>query len=196
MWLLLLLLTSAPASAAIVYSGIQNIAVPFTFSGVYVNIVTTDDQTSEPANWTTEPWLNPFFGGTAIASNSLLRPLIAGPDRVVNVANGTFITSGNTFATDYNGSETHVGPAGDQFEIGVLGLVGFQFESTIGGATKFGWMSLTTDNLGNGLITDWAYNDEAGVGIVAGQLLAVPEPSRALLLVLGACGFVLRRRPM
>ena len=182
------------ARAALIYSGVQNIPVPLTFDGVYLHL--TDGATSGvfPANWSTEPWLNPFFGGVDIANSPLLRPVITGTDQIVNLASGTVIGSGSNFVGGESGSSTHVGPAANQFHIGTAGLLGFVFETTVGGADHYGWLRATVNNVGPGTIVDWGYETTAGVPVMAG-LAAVPEPATfaAGLLCLTA-GMVWRRR--
>ena len=48
-----------------VYSGIQNIAIPADFDGVFLNVVTQQHDTTEFSGWD----LNPFFGGLGIANS-------------------------------------------------------------------------------------------------------------------------------
>ena len=106
-----------------------------------------------------------------------------------NLTLGTLISSASTFATGVGdlGNE-HVGFSPGQFQPGVDGYIGFRLNGT-----NYGWMraSLTFDDPG-ALIKDWAY-DNTGAAIYAG-LLDIPEPSRALLLMMGAMGLAMRRR--
>lgn len=68
-------------------------------------------------------------------------------------------------------------------------LMGVEFD--ISGGTHYGWIRMFTSESGFGWIDEWAYESDPGIGIAAG---AIPEPSAGLLLMLGACGFVLVRR--
>jgi hypothetical protein len=193
--LLLTLLTfltfaRSPASGAVVFSGIQDVPIPLNFTGVYLNPHTGVTTTTHPGDWNTAPWLNPFFGGTVIANDALLRSVITGADQVVNLAPGTFIDGSSNFAPGESGSSTHVGAAPDQFTLGVPGIIGFAFEPNVGGSTYYGWARVTLSNSGPGTLHSWAY-DDTGAGILAGL---VPEPGRALLLLLGSLGMILRRR--
>ena len=65
---------------------------------------------------------------------------------------------------------------------GVTGYMGLQFEAADG--THYGWVNMTVYVEFPGMtIHDWAYESTPGTGIVAG---AVPEPSSAILAILGA----------
>ena len=181
------------ARAALMYSGMQNVAVPLTLDGVSLRLSDGTVSGAFPANWNTEPWLNPFFGGVDIANSPLLRPVITGADQIVNLAPGTVIGSGSGFAAGESGSSTHVGAAANQFQSGTPGLIGFVFETTAGGPDYYGWLRMTVSNTGPGSIADWAYESTAGAPVQAG-ITAVPEPAALAvgLLCLGAA--MLRRR--
>ncbi|MBL9144115.1 MAG: PEP-CTERM sorting domain-containing protein [Verrucomicrobiaceae bacterium] len=185
-------LIASNGSAAVVYSGIRDVAVPLTFDGIYLNIVTSATSSGEPGSWDTGPWVNPFFGGTQIATSDHFRSVITGTDQIVNLAHGTAINGSNIFAAGASGSTTHVGSGIDQFQVGSLGYLGFQMEASPGGTTLYGWMSLTVNNAGFGFIHDWAYED-TGAELLVG-LLTIPEPSRAMLTLLGSMLVALRRR--
>lgn len=190
--ILLALLSAIPAArSAVTYSGLEDIPIPLNFDGVYLNILSGATDTVQPGTWTSAPWINPFFGGVDIASNALLRPVIAGASQIENIAAGALIDGTANFAAGANGSSTHVGPAASQFQIGTPGYLGFVFQSGTGGPLHYGWMRMTINNTGQGTIHDWAYDEVAGTGIQAG---AVPEPGRALLLLAGLCGARLLRR--
>ncbi len=70
------------------------------------------------------------------------------------------------------------------------GILGVEF--LIGAETHYGWVLIETfPPFVGGRILNWAYESEPGVGIQAG---AIPEPSAALLVTLGVCGPMFRRR--
>ena len=177
------------------YSGVQNIAVPATLEGTYLRLSDGTVSGAFPADWSTAPWLNPFFGGVDIANSPLLRPVIAGTDQIVNLAPGTVIASASNFVAGESGSTTHVGPSANQFQIGTAGIIGFVFETTVGGPDFYGWAKVVINNAGAGSITDWAYDNTPGTSIQAGQIAPVPEPATLAvgLLCIGA-GIARRRR--
>ena len=191
---LLLALIPSGSRAAVVYSGVQNIAIPQTFDGVYLNIQSGATAFTEPATWNTAPWLNPFFGGVGIANGSLLQPFVTGANQVVNIAPGGIIGIGGNFGPAPGGSSTHVGPASNQFQPVVTGYVGYRFQLPGAGADYFGWLGVQVNNVGAGTIIDWAYQNVAGQPVAAGSVSAVPEPGTAMfgLALYGVC--VRRRR--
>jgi len=73
------------------------------------------------------------------------------------------------------------GQAGVGAWLGQTGYMGLQFDADDG--THFGWVHMTVYAEHPGMtIHSWAYETTPGVGIIAG---AVPEPSSALLAVIG-----------
>ncbi len=187
----LLLLAASTSHAAVVYSGTQNVAVPLTIDGVYLNVFTGATAGTEPGTWASDSWINPFLGGTAINNSAGLRPVITGADQVVKLTLGTLIDGSSNFVAGESVSSSHVGGAGNQFTLGVPGYLGFEFEPTTGGSTYYGWLRLTISNSGAGTVHDWAYESAPGSGITAG---AVPEPGSVGLLLLGGWVVGLRRR--
>lgn len=109
-----------------------------------------------------------------------------------NLTLGTLISNASTFATGVGGSgdvgSEHVGFGAGQFQPGFDGYIGIRLNGTNYDPMR---VCLTFDDPG-ALIKDWAY-DDSGAAIYAG-LLAVPEPSRVLLLMLGLMSMVMRRR--
>jgi len=193
--LLLWLAAVLPAvRAAVVYSGVEDIAIPQNFAGVYLNISTGATAPSEPGTWSTAPWLNPFFGGVGIGNSALLQPIVTGTAQIVNLPAGTTIGAGANFVLGESGSSTHVGPAANQFQPGVEGYIGYQFQLPGGGgADYYGWLGIQVNNAGAGTITDWAYQNTPGAGVAAGSLLVVPEAGTALPGI-ALCGVYLMRR--
>jgi PEP-CTERM motif len=194
---LLGLASAQTTTAAVIYSGAQDIPVPATFfTGVYVNIASGAFQVSatNPATWTTEPWFSMDLGGEDIFNGPLFRPVILGSDRVLNLSFGTPVSSGSNFAAGASASIlSHVGPAADQFQVNSPGYAAFAFEMTPGGPTHYGWTMLTVNNtgVGAGTIHSWAYESVPGVAIPVG---AVPEPGTLGLALLGSLALIRRRR--
>ena len=75
-----LLWSAVSAHAGVTYSGYQNIAVPENFDGLYLNVTTGATAFSQPSDWNSSSWINPFFGGVYTGSSALLRPVITGSD--------------------------------------------------------------------------------------------------------------------
>lgn len=181
------LLLAATAPAAIIYSGLQNITIPNDFEGVYLNTLTGAVTHTQPGAWNSAPMINPFFGGTAIGTSALLRPVITGTDQIENLAYGSTVASSSTFTAGESGSSTHVGPALNQFLLSVEGYIGYAFEAYTGGPTMYGVMRITIDNDGTGAtIHDWSYDD-------SGAPVSVPEPGRSGLLLAALGCLVLGR---
>jgi hypothetical protein len=79
------------------------------------------------------------------------------------------------------------------------GFAGVRFQT--GANTYYGWVRMKWNDSADGnpdpnsiTVMDWAYNDTPGASILAGDMGAVPEPSRALLALAGAGAAFLRRR--
>jgi len=173
-------LSSPPAAqAVVVYSGIQNIAIPDNFDGVFLNVVTQQHATSEFSGWD----LNPFFGGLGIANAPSFQPARLGTDSadsIVPLSFGSSITSSLSFATSYGGSGAeddsgHLGPGPSQFSDGQAAYFGFQV--TRNAAVSYGWMQVTLTRNGNGVIQDWAY-DPSGNAMLAGATGSVGAAPR------------------
>jgi fibronectin-binding autotransporter adhesin len=164
-----LLLSVVSAHAGVTYSGYQNIAIPQNFDGLYLNITTGATSFSQPADWNSSSWINPFFGGVHTGSSERLRPVITGSNQILNLGTGTLVSSASTFATGESGSTTHVGAGAGQFTLGTAGYMGFQFETSPGGTTQYGWLNTTISNTGTGVIRDWGFEAEAG-SIMVGRL--------------------------
>lgn len=179
-----------PSHGAVIYSGVQNLSVPQSPDGLYLNVYSGATEGGQPVSWNTAPWLNLFFGGVYIATDDLFLPVITGGDQVVNLAVGTLIDGSSTFASAESGSATHLGGGPLQFQLATPGYMGFAFRQNVGGPLYYGWLQFTINNASPGVIHDWAYESVSGVGIVTG----IPEPGRALLLVFGACSAFLRRK--
>ena len=194
----LLLLSAALATsskAAVIYHSTP-ISIPLDFDGIYLNPLTGVTTATHPGDWNTAPWFNPFFGGVYVWTNDLLRPEVTGADQVVNEAINAVIGTGSNFVAGESGSSTHIGAAGNQFQLGTPGIIGFTFKATTGGPSFYGWARVNFSNSGAGSVLDYAYDDAAGTSIAAGfnGIVAAPEPGRMVLLMLGALACGLRRR--
>ena len=192
----LLLAANLPAPAAVIYSGLQNIAIPFGgvpvgFDGIYIDIDTGVNSTSPFTGWD----INPFYGGSAIGNSADFQPARIGlnnDDPIVRLQYGALVNADLFYSTGEGGSgddpASHLGSASNQFEPGVEGYLGFKFTTNADAGPYYGWMRvILTNNTSVGIIKDWAYDD-------TGAPINTPEPGRATLLLLGMLGLVTRRR--
>jgi hypothetical protein len=190
-WLAVTFAVGSSMPAAVVYSGPVTLPIPLNFDGIYLNPFTGSTAGTEPASWATAPWINPFFGGVYIGTNSLFRPAITGADQIVNLPAGTLIGSGLSFSPGQSGSISHLGAGPDQFVLGVPGYIGFAMQSVPAGPTLYGWLKIEIKNTGPGSILGWAYENTPGASIQSG---AVPEPTAAFLSLASAAVLTWRRR--
>jgi hypothetical protein len=211
-------LAVSSASAGIVYSGPQNIAVPFTGPGLSIDLdAGAFSGTVEVSGF------DIFFTETGIPGKAALR--FSGGDAAADGAFATITTtkhkdsssssSSSTTTTSVNklragklitGLDTfaHTGFLGSvsstdvvgtgPWGVGKTGYVGFQFVSAAN-TTLYGWARLA---VGEGLqttVVDWAY-DDSGQPIVAGLTqettvrIAAPQPTATAGGAPGAFKFV------
>jgi hypothetical protein len=189
----LLIGASSTTQAAIVFSETQNIAIPFDFDGVYLNVSTGQTTASEPTDWTTTPTVNFFFGGVGIATDDFFRPVADNDGRVLNLTVGSEVGDSLNFSGSPSGSETHTGSSPDQFQLAESGYLGFSFNIT-GAETSpyYGWIKFTPSTSGGAVIESWAIESTPGQSIQVG---AIPEPASTTVLgSLGCALLFLRRR--
>lgn len=181
--------------AAIVYSGVVNINIPSTTAGVYLNFQSGVNNPS-PAlvpGWDVNPWssttLN-YFNPAAPAGGVYVIGGGTGTS-VANLAPGTLISAASTYGSggaSTTGLLPHVLNSSDN-------LVGIRFQNEANGnQIHYGWMRISLSGSLSAqprMIVEYAYEDQAGVGIQAG---AIPTPGSLALLALGAAGLAGRRR--
>jgi hypothetical protein len=193
------LLLTACAHSAVIYSGLQNISLPFDAGGIFVNLHDASTSLGEPVGYTnaTAPWIFFSFGGTGMGTSPLVRTVVtgsvvAGLEQTENLAYGSQVGPSSRFSigdSGYNGSENHVGAAINQFQLGTQGYIGYEFEPTVGGPSYFAVARVTFDNDGvSATLHDWSYEN------VAGQPITVPEPSRVAFFIVALMTLHLRRR--
>lgn len=185
--LALLLAFASLTQAAVIHSGAQNILIPTTFDGVYVDIDSGNTSTSPILGWD----VNLFFGGVGIAGSTRFQPARMGTgnmDTVLKYALNDLIDGSLLYAgAQETGSSDHLGALGN-FQDGVEGFLGFRFTKNDASGPFYGYMRVTlTANTPGGMIHDWAWED-------SGLAIMIPEPGRAVLLLLGGMVGVLRRR--
>ena len=172
---------ATPAVADVIYSNLQDIAIPATYDGVYLNVETglwNTDMFSPVSGWD----INPYFGGSVLWNSPSFQPVRSGTgnmDAVLNLGTGTIVNGSSVFSTfvqgpsgdnpggpGFGGSEAHLGASPGQFTAGQEGYLGFKLNGV-----NHGWMRVVfTNNTGGALIKDWAYEDSGG-GIATGNVL-------------------------
>ena len=195
---LLFMAATSRSQGALHYIDFQNLIIPSNPDGIYVSPVTGAYMTAAPSDLNSAPWINFFFGGTAIGTTTFIKPVITSPATgngdglVLKVLALQEIGPALHYAAGDNGSENHTGSGSGQFQSGVSGYLGFAMKATTSGPVTYGWMRITVNSNGSGIIHDSAYEDTPGTAILAG---AVPEPGQAvLMLVTAACLMFSRRR--
>ncbi len=186
---------SHDAECAIIYSGIMNIPVPVSSSGVYLNVETKQYAgalTPLPVGWdvnvsgTALNSLN-FWSGSQGTVYMRAPGDFSGPD-VGNLPHATLIGSGGSFST----SPTAL------FASNVMGHWNYNDENVFGfrfisgtGQIRYGWMRVQvgTDASARAIV-DWAYED-TGSSLISG---AIPGPAAFSVLGLGGALFGGRRR--
>lgn len=104
-----------------------------------------------------------------------------------DVIDSTTVAGGNFAASLSYGVNNPNG----EFDSVTDGYIGLSFPIEIG-SEYFAWIRVDIDNeAGTFFIKDWAYEDVAGVGIIAGE---IPEPGTLGLLAAGAAGLAMHRR--
>ena len=152
------------ASAGVIYSDLQNLAIPKNNDGIYLNVVTGATGVAPIDGW----HVNPTFGGINFYNNSTFQPLREGNtgiDKLRNIATGGLISSVSTnFATGMGVSFDHLGTT---FTAGSEGYIGFSVKN---GITNYGWMRVVFTGTGTPVIKDWAY-DTSGGSLAAGNVI-------------------------
>lgn len=174
------------ANAAVIYSGTQNIPIPTTFDGIYLDLDTGTSSTSVITGWD----VNFFFGGLGIGGSAAFQPARIGTgnmDTVLRLDLYDLIDDTLHYSMGETGSSDHLGAPGN-FQDGTEGYLGFRFTKNDLSGPFYGYMRLTlTANTPGALIHDWAWDDTGG-------FLTIPEPDRTLMMMLGLLTGILRRR--
>ncbi len=176
------------ADAAVVYSGVVNIAVPNNIDGVYLNVVTGANGAAPVAGYDINPY-SAAAGNFNLWGPTATTWLDVGVD-VYNLAADTVIGAGGVY--DRPGGGVNIGP---QMNLNSSNnYLGFRFANEANGnQIHFGWVQLQFGaDAGTRSIIGYAYDDVAGASINAG---AIPAPGAlALLGLAGVVGARRRRR--
>lgn len=167
-------LAMLPSGAAVLYSGMQDLALPDDFAGVYVNLALPAGapQFAAFSGWD----LNFFFGGQGIANSENCQPVrrwSGAAASILALGYGAAVESAAAFASGLGASGAeddsgHVGPGSAQFGEGKTNFMGFKLLRG-SGAPLYGWMQVVLTSTGQGgVIRDWAYESSAGAAIAAG----------------------------
>ena len=160
-----------PASADVIYSNLQDIAIPATFDGLYLNVETGAWNTPSNLGAGVAGWdVNPFSGGKAFANSPAFQPVRSGTGSsspILNLAAGVTVGSGSPYSTfvqgptgetpgapGYGGSQMLTGSGGN-FTAGTEGYLGFRLNGTNYGSMRV----VLTNNTSGAMIKDWAYDD-------------------------------------
>ena len=197
--------TSGGADAAIVYSGIKNIALPATSEGVYLDLITGANGAlpSSAPGWQINPWGTTglrfgtnypvpdayFVGNGSNSSGGTAVNLAVGSTISFD---GTSVNNASSMSTaykwSYSASAAAFGTAAGQWKLnsdnylGVLSLEG-------DGSVLKAWVRVAVGSTNlERTIVDWAYELDGGALTVG----AVPAPGAAVLLALA--GVMGRRR--
>ena len=180
------------ADAAIVWSGLVNIAIPSNIDGVYMNVLTGQTGTSggAVAGWDINPYGSTTLQFFSATGGGFVRGLGSSGTLVDNLAQGTLINASQSFG---NGNAETTGATA--FTPGSMSnLVGFRFVNEATGQTHYGWMRILLGGAGLGAqpraIIEYAYESVAGAGIGAGVIIPAP----GAIALLGRAGLVSRRR--
>lgn len=150
-----LLMSTGPTAADVIYSGLQDTAIPTTYQGIDIDV-------DGVGGWD----LNPFMGGVYLYNNTAFQPVrdgTDGMDTVLNLTAGSTVNSSLNYASGTGGSLDHLGT---QFTAGNEGYLGFRLNGS-----QYGWMRVVfTNNNGGALIKDWAYID-SGTSIAVGNVV-------------------------
>jgi len=186
-------MTGLSHGAVIIFSN-QNIPIPSTFVGVYVDLETG----SNGAVGFAGADINLFFGGEAMSndadptvstpSTQFLRTGSGFQDSARNSALNSAVDAASSFFSSGYGESGGINDhLNTEFTAGTKGYLGF---TTIiaGSTTVYGFMEVTLTANGAGIIHGWQYEDTGGA------INVVPEPSVGLFSLLSLCILAIRRR--
>lgn len=202
------------ADAAIVYSGIRNIAIPANVDGVYLNLVTGASAATPVTGWHINPYGATFLGfytnyptpdtyfmgnnsaqtGTAVSLTvgSVLRYAQSGS---ASTASSSMSTS---YRWSYSTSAASVGTAAGQWKLNSDNYIGIRSKNS-SNEYMMAWMRIAVGaTITDRTIVDWAYETITSASAPTTsstwslQVGAVPAPGA--LALLGVAGLVGARR--
>ncbi len=209
-------LNSQQANALVVYSGVQNISIPLTVNGLYLNIVTgqynsTGGTGATVPGWDVNPWgtntLDMFSPGNLPSPGAYCSPVGSGSTYAnlppLTLVGGTAGTLGGDFTSAFNAT-----PNGSFNFNSSNNLIGFRFFNESSGLFHYGWMRITLGATfaSPRILNDWAWENVGGntlptfgesepMGILAGDT-GIPAPSALALLGIAGLTAATRRRSL
>ncbi|MCE9620624.1 MAG: hypothetical protein K8R92_12055 [Planctomycetes bacterium] len=191
------------SDAALVYSGIQNIAAPATTAGLYLNLITGDNGVTpgDAPGWHINPWSSSvlrfgtnypvpdvYFCGTTSSGTAV--NLNAGSFLMFDGSANNASTMNGAYGWSFSSSAVLVGAPAGQWKVNSDNYVGvLSFENATD--VLIGWVRMHVGaTILDRTVVDWAYDIGDGSQVV--EVGAVPAPG-ALALV-GLAGFAARRR--
>lgn len=164
--------TAEKADASVVYSGPVNITIPSTTAGVYLNVVTGVNNVA-PASapgWDVNPFSSTgmsYFNPAAPTGGVYVQR--TGLGATANLPVGTMID-----ATSAYGSTTAATTGNQPHVLNGVNVIGFRFQNEANGnAVHYGWMRISlsaTLSSQPRTLVEYAYENQAGVGIAAGVI--------------------------
>lgn len=178
------------AEAGIVWSGIVNLTIPASTNGLYVNVITGQNNLPPPGSggntvpgWDINPWGSTGFGLFSPAGGGYLN---LGAN-LFNLPGGTSIGPGGTFgslSTATNNAQWNLNSSNN--------IVGFRFVAEGGNTTHYGWFRVAFGStITSRTLVEYAYESDANTAINAG---VIPAPGALALLGLGGLLGARRRR--
>jgi len=158
--MILLLASSLTASADVIYSNLQDLVIPTTFDGIYLDVESGANDTTGTIDWD----LNLIFGGVGVFNSTDFQPVRetdAGNGTLSNLSSGAIVNALSTFDSS-GGTGASTDHMGDTFTAGAEGYIGFQLTSG-----NYGWMRVVLDGSGSAFVKDWAYDTSGGSGFIA-----------------------------
>ena len=170
----------APDAHAVIINFTTPIAVPNTFAGVYINLLTgaNNPVIGSVPGWDFGPWGNSntlAFFFPAVPTNSFGGVAAASAGPYLDLPLGSVISAASTFSVSTGAAQTAA------FQTTGPHRLGFRFFNEGTSAINYGYLTMqTTGPLGfPATITGWSFENNGSA------ITVVPEPSTALMLSLG-----------